>query len=133
MILYTDKIEEKNFHNAYAKAIQSVLREGADLVIGGAEQRKPIKDSCMLISLVRNAVKQVENKEIHPQYPFKRIDEYCKEFTREYLEKYRRKSLDEQFVYLYFDRLSDYISLIENGVIQRGFDQLQWMRKMLEE
>ena len=133
MKLFTELIEENNFHNAWVKAINAVQKEGADLVIGGAEQRKPIKDSCMLISLSGNAIKQIEGREIHPQYPFKRVDEYCEEFTRVYLEHYRSKPLDEQFAYLYFDRLSDYVSLIEKGVIQRGFDQLKWMREMLAE
>ena len=121
MKLYTGKIEEKNFHNAYAKAIQSVIREGSDLVIGGVEHRKPIKDSCMLISLIGNAIKQVEEREIHPQYPFKRVDEYCEEFTYEYLKEYYNKSVEEQFSYLYFERLVSY----------RLLDQLQGLRSFL--
>jgi len=110
MKLYSGKIEEKNFHNAYAKAIQAVIREGADLVIGGAEQRKPINDSCMLISLVGNAIKQVENRELHPQFPTKRkhLDVYCKEYTREYVEEYRRMDPEMRFNYLYFERLTHF-------------------------
>lgn len=121
--LYIGKIEERNFHNAYAKAIQAVLREGADLVIGGAEHRKPIKDSCMLISLTGNAIKQVESGEIHPQYPFKRVSDYCEEFTFDYLKKHNKIPEKEKFAYLYFERLVSYF----------GLDQLTTLRRQLFE
>ena len=143
MKLYTGKIEEKNFHNAYAKAIQSVLREGADLVIGGIEHRKPIKDSCMLISLIGNAIKQIERREIHPQYPFKRVDEYCEEFTFGYLENYNKKSDKEKFAYLYFERLINYFGLDqliilsrqlfatrEEGITSNRFQAITWMPEL---
>lgn len=110
MKLFTKLIEEKNFHNAYARAIQVVIREGADLIIGGAEQRKPIKDSCMLMSLVGNAIKQIENRELHPQFPTRRthLDEYCKEYTRSYVGRYLEMPRNERFAYLYFERLTLY-------------------------
>ena len=108
MKLFTKLIEEKNFHNAYAKAIRAVLREGVDLVIGGADQRKPIRDSCMLISMTKNAIKQIENREIHPQYPFKRINEYCEEYTRKFLEEYETRDSENKFSYLYFERLTHF-------------------------
>ena len=84
--LAVNLIEEENFHNAYYRAIKFIINQGTDLVIGGKEERKPIKDACVLFDLRGNAIKQIENKEIHPQYPFKMIDEYCREFTREYLK-----------------------------------------------
>ena len=123
MTLYTKLIEEKNFHNAYAKAIQAVVREGADLVIGGSQQRKPIKDSCMLISLTRNAIKQIENRELHPQFPTKRIhlDKYCEEYTFKFLRKYNKKSDNEKFAYVYYDRFVDYF----------GLDQLMLLNNQL--
>ncbi|RZN38566.1 MAG: hypothetical protein EFT35_04490 [Methanophagales archaeon ANME-1-THS] len=108
MHLFVHLIEERNFHNAWAKALLAVLSKGTDLVIGAGDERKPIKDSCMLISLTGNAIKQVEARELHPQYPFRRIEEYCNEFTRAFLEAYRTKPSGEQFSYLYFDRLARY-------------------------
>jgi thymidylate synthase len=108
MKLYTDMIEGNNFHNVWAKALQKVVKNGTDLVIGGGEERKPIRDSCMLISLTGNAIKQVEKREIHPQYPFRRVDEYCEEFTRSYVRHYLGMSKDERFAYLYFKRLTIY-------------------------
>ena len=108
MKLFAHLIEERNFHNAWAKAIRAVLSKGPDLVIGGGEERKPIKDSCMSISLTGNAIKQIEARELHPQYPFRRIEEYCHEFTRAFLEEYSSKPVQERFSYLYFERLAHY-------------------------
>jgi thymidylate synthase len=108
MNLFVHLIEERNFHNAWAKAVHAVLNEGTDAVIGGGDERKPIKDSCMLISMTGNAIKQIEACELHPQYPFRRIKEYCDEFTRPFLEKYSSKPVNERFTYLYFERLAQY-------------------------
>jgi thymidylate synthase len=108
MKLSAHLIEERNFHNAWAKAIQTVLSKGTDLVIGGGDERKPIKDSCILISMTGNAINQIEARELHPQYPFRRIEEYCTEFTRAFLEEYGSKPVTERFSYLYFERLAQY-------------------------
>jgi thymidylate synthase len=111
MKLLAQLIEERNFHNAWAKAIRAVLSKGVDLVIGGGDERKPIKDSCMLLSMTGSAIKQIEAHELHPQYPFRRIEEYCNEFTRPFLEEYRSKPVKERFTYLYFERLAHYEAL----------------------
>jgi thymidylate synthase len=133
MKLFTKLIEEKNFHNAYAKAIQVVIREGANLTIGGTEQRKPIKDSCMLISLTGNAIKQVENRQLHPHFPTKRIhlDEYCKEFTVDFLKEYEQKSGTEIFDYLYIDRIINYPTI--EGTYLHHQNQLYNLCKHLEQ
>ena len=62
----------------------------------------------MLISMTGNAIKQIEARELHPQYPFKRVEEYCNEFTRAFLEEYSSKPEKERFSYLYFERLAHY-------------------------
>jgi len=130
MKLLTKLIEEKNFHNAYARAVQAVIQEGAGLVIGGAEQRKPIKDSCMLISLMGSAIKQIENRELHPLFPTKRkhLDEYCKEFTRSYVERYLEMPLNERFAYLYFERLTLYSGYKKSNTV---VDQMLSLREEL--
>jgi thymidylate synthase len=127
MKLLAHLIEERNFHNAWAKAIHAVLSEGTDLVIGGGDERKPIKDSCMLISMTGNAVKQIEARELHPQYPFRRIEEYCNEFTRAFLEEYRSKPVNERFSYLYFERLAHY----EAPSSSRSSDQITLLKTAL--
>jgi len=131
--LYTELIEEVDFHRAWANAIAMVLANGTDLVIGGAEQRKPIKDSCMLISLEGNAIRQIEAKEIHPQFPTKRnhLDKYCEEYTREYLNEYNRKKKEEKFTYLYFERLVSYKGYYAYVSTNRKIDQIMDLRSKL--
>ena len=132
MKLYTDMIDGNNFHNVWAGAIKKVVKNGTDLVIGGGEERKPIKDSCMLISLTGNAIKQVEKREIHPQYLFMNVDEYCNEFTREFLAEYLYRIEENKFAYLYFERLAAYVTRPENvSEICRSFDQIADLRDML--
>ena len=128
MKLYTDIVEENDFHRAWTSAVQMVLMNGADLVIGGAEERKPIKDSCMLISLEGNAIKQIESRELHPQFPTKRthLDKYCEEYTRPYLEEYRKKKPEDRFAYLYFERLCHY-----KDPIHISIDQLKLLLNFL--
>lgn len=113
-------IEAKDFHNAWARAVRAVIRSGEKLTIGDASEPKPIRDSCGLITLSGNAIKQIENREIHQDYPFKHIKQYCKEFTREYLATYADKPPSEQFSYLYFERLTawagDQIQMVSNGL-----------------
>lgn len=125
-------IEGTNFHNAWARAVKDVLKIGTDTAIGGREQRKSIKDACILISLTKNAIKQVENKEVHPQFPFKRVDEYCKEFTREFVSEYRKGSRKGKFVYLYGDRLMFWVP-IERIEWLPAVDQLKNLRDGLAE
>ena len=127
MKLLAQLIEERNFHNAWAKAIRAVLVKGADLVIGGDDERKPIRDACMLISMTGNAIKQIEAHELHPQYPFKRIEEYCNEFTRPFLEEYWSKPVKERFTYLYFERLARYEAYSGSD----GSDQLALLKDAL--
>jgi len=127
MKLFVHLVEERNFHNAWAKAIHAVLSEGTDLVIGGGDERKTIKDACMLISMTGNAIKQIEARELHPQYPFRRIEEYCKEFTRAFLDEYRSKPPKEQFSYLYFDRLTHY----EFSSAHTSSDQITLLKESL--
>ncbi len=129
MRLLVHHLEERNFHNAWARAIHAVLREGPELVIGGGDERKPIRDACMLISLTGNAITQIEAHEVHPQYPFRRIEDYCREFTRPFLEAYQAKPEKERFSYLYFARLARYAP--PPGA--NGTDQLALLKAALAE
>jgi thymidylate synthase len=113
-------IEEKNFGNAWYKAIQNVLKEKRRIVFG--VDKKVAYDSCQVIELTGNAIKQILNKETHPQYTFKAIDSYMREFTYEYLAEYERKTGNEKFDYLYMERLTE-----------RASNELEEMGKSIEE
>ena len=126
------KVEETNFHNAWATAVREVLRIGIDTAIGGQEERKPIKDACILVSLTKKAIKQVENKELHPQFPFRNAEQYCKEFTREFVQEYRKGSRKGKFAYLYPDRLMFYAP-IDTILWLAVIDQLSKLREGLAE
>jgi thymidylate synthase len=114
-------IQEDNFHNAWARAVRYVLRDGLRMTIGDSAEPKPIKDACALFELTGDAIRQIENRELHPQFPFRHIDQYCEEFTRAYLSQYIKKPDQERFSYLYFERLAMYGDL----------DQIEHLRKCL--
>jgi thymidylate synthase len=115
-------IREQNFNVAYVRAVRYILREGVKLIIGDVKNPKSVLDTCMTIELTGDAIRQVENHEIHDDYPFKHIRAYCDEFTREYLSDYINKPDDEQFTYLYFGRL----------VMCHDIDQIAELRCRLE-
>lgn len=114
-------ISETNFHNAWARAVRHVLRDGKRITIGDPSEPKPIRDACVLFELTGDAIGQIERRELHPQFPFRHIDHYCHEFTREYLSEYVKKPEQERFSYLYFERLAMYEDL----------DQIRCLRKCL--
>jgi thymidylate synthase len=105
-----NSISEQNFHQAWWKAIQNVLKQKSQLTFGSLREPKYALDSTQLIELTGHAVNQVLNGEIHPQSTFKALDSYKREFTYEYLKEYNQKPTKEQFDYLYMDRLAQNIS-----------------------
>ena len=115
-------IKEDNFHNAWVRMVRYVLRFGLKITIGDVTELKPIKDVCGVFSLTGNAIKQIEDHELHPQFPFQLIDPYCEEFTRAYLSEYIEKPDNEKFEYLYFELLAMY---------ERDIDQIELLRKRL--
>jgi thymidylate synthase len=115
-------IQEKDFHNCWARAVRYVIRDGIPLVIGDDTEPKPIRDICATMELTGDAIRQIEDRELHTQFPFQHIDPYCEEFTREYLSHYLKKPDREQFSYLYFDRLASWSG-----------DQIKMMRQNLKE
>ena len=121
-------IQETNFHNAYARAVRAVLRDGMRITIGDESEPKPITDACVLFELTGDAIRQIEDRELHPQFPFQLVDHYCEEFTREYLSKYIEKPDQERFSYLYFERLVMYESSAK--LLN---DQINWLRMSLEQ
>lgn len=130
MLPHTILIRDNDFHSAWSRAIKSVLREGVDLVIGDKDNPKHIKDVCAIIELYGNAISQIENHEIHKDFPFQHIDQYCNEFTREYQEQYLELEEDKKFVYTYFDRLTNY-DITNMGYTRFTTDQIKVLDEYL--
>lgn len=123
-------IRDTNFSNAYARSVRYVLREGVQLTIGDIKNPKDILDACMTIELTGDAVRQVENREIHDDYPFRHINEYCDEFTRDYQEQYLKLEENERFVYTYIDRLVNY-DVTNMGYTRFAADQIKILDEYL--
>jgi len=103
----TTLIQENNFHNAWARAVRYVLRDGKQITIGDKSEPKPIRDACVLFELTGNAIRQIEDHELHPQFPFRLVNEYCEEFTSEFQKKYlNAEDGTLKFSYTYYDRLT---------------------------
>ena len=92
--IYT--MESTDFHNAWCGAIQNVLKQPqTKLTFGSNDYKKTALDSIQTIiltgTLSSQAIGQIENKQTHPQYKFggKRLEEYCKEFTADAVNKWR--------------------------------------------
>lgn len=115
-------IQETSFHNSWARALRYVIRDGIPLTIGDVTEPKKILDICAIIELTGDAIRQIEDRELHTRFPFRHVPQYCEEFTREYLEKYLEKPCQERFSYLYFDRLASWSG-----------DQIKTMRQNLKE
>jgi len=114
-------IEGENFHNVWARAVQTVIRTGTDITIGDETEPKPIRDINAMIVLTGNAIRQILNRELHPQFTFRFIDEYCREYTHEYQTEYLNTDKRSRFTYTYYDRLTyrhgiDQMVALSNGL-----------------
>jgi len=126
----TTMVQAGDFHNAWATAVRYVLRNGRKITIGDASDPKPIRDACVLFGLTGDAIRQIEDHELHPQFPFRHIDQYCEMFTREYQKHYQELPKGEKFTYTYFDRLTNY-DITRMGYTIFAEDQLKKLDQYL--
>lgn len=101
--------KSNNFDSAWEQAIKNVILNPVQITFGDAKNKKKALDSVQTIILEYHAIEQIKKRVIHPKFPFKAVDEYCWEFTSEFLQKYRTKPREEQFSYIYYDRLDSQI------------------------
>lgn len=100
-------IEDTNFASAWARAVRAVIMNGTDIVIGDRKEQKQIRDDCAVIELSGDAIKQINARELHPDFPFRFIVEYIEEFTPEFQKKYMAVDPGTlKFEYTYYDRLT---------------------------
>ena len=82
------------------------------MVRGKRRNNKYAYDSCQLIELTGNAIRQVLNKEVHPLSTFKSMGSYANELTTEWLENYKKEQdPNKKFDYTYIERLAEYANL----------------------
>ena len=122
-------VQEIDFHSAWSRMVHNVLQYGTSITIGSEKEPKPIRERAAIIELTWNAIKQIENHEIHPQFPFKLVKQYVEEFTYKSQEEYEKNPL-KQFAYTYFDRLTTYKVMKEHryGI----YDQLKELQLCLD-
>jgi thymidylate synthase len=126
-------IQEPDFNNAWYKAIQNVLNDKCELIFGSNKNEKHAWDSCQIIELTGNAIKQVETKTIHPHSTFRAIEQYCNQFTDEFVKKQQRMHDDDirKHPYTYYERLTqfdEYPSAEYDG----SFNQLENMKRWIK-
>lgn len=126
-------IESQDFNSAWVNAIKFVLDHGTEIIFGTPGEGKFAKDSCQKIILTNGAIGQIEAHKTHQQYPFggKKLEEYCKEFTDQFLCEYNNKTREsERFDYLYYERLKQYRG-VSDLEYEGTLDQLRTMKELL--
>ncbi|MCK9458715.1 MAG: hypothetical protein M0R80_03685 [Proteobacteria bacterium] len=120
-------VKSGDFNVAWLTAINNVLKSNTDVIFGSVEEPKYIKDSCQVIELTGNAIDQMSNGVLHPDFSFKSIDQYKREFDVDFLAGYNDWPEEKKFTYLYIERIVQYKS--ENKTV----DQLKVLRDQLED
>jgi len=119
-------IDSGSFNIAWLIAMNNVLKSDVDISFGSSKEPKCAKDSCQVISLTGTAIDQISNGLLHPDFSFKSIDQYKKEFDVDFLGEYNTWPEEKKFTYLYIERIVQYRS--QNGTV----DQLEVLRDQLE-
>jgi len=119
------KVDGLNFHDSWIKILDNIIEEGKDIIFGSANEKKKARDTTQFIILGQDAIKQIENKDIHPGYGLKEraMQKYIDEFDRDWYDGYKKLPSEsmKRFSYLYIERLIDTYS-----------DQLDFLRKSLQ-
>jgi thymidylate synthase len=100
----TINITSSDFNHAWYLLIKEIIKNGEESTIGDSNTSHKIKGSTGMITLKNNAIKQIECFEIHPDYPFKSIQQYINQFTYEW----QKENGSGGFSYTYFNRLTNY-------------------------
>jgi len=134
-------IEETDFPNAWARAVQFVINNGVEIVFGGPDkndrtkiERKTAKDSRQIIVLTGQAIVQVLSFQTHPKFKTKDIDflkTYCRQLTREGVAAWSALPEDDlhKSAYNYLELIVNYPRIFGPGTI----DQMQILKENLAE
>ena len=110
------EIESNHFANTWVRACKLIVNFG---YLHKTDFGNFARAISLHISLFDEAIHQIENLELHPQFPTKQdhLIEYLKQFDREHFRRF------EEFEYLYLDRFVNY----------HGIDQLTRAKELLHE
>ena len=130
----TNLIDETSFLKAWERQTRFCNNFGMILpAVEKVEENKKIimtKDITSIIVLTGNAIQEVIDGKLHPDFPTKEkfLKEYQQQVTCEYALSHRKLPIDEQFEYLYIERLTGCtVEEFENMV-----NQLEVMSKQHE-
>lgn len=85
--MYATTIMETSAMKAWERAVLFIAKSPLELKFGGGDEIKIANDSQVSFILDENAVNEVLSGKFHPSDPFctpKRINEYCKEYTKDF-------------------------------------------------
>jgi hypothetical protein len=118
-------VEKINLHDAWVAVLRNILSQGVEMELMDNRGRQKVIDSCQTIVLTAFAFEQAKRLDTHPQYPYQSTPTYCKELTREHLNRFRVKPNNGKS-YLAFERFAAYQS--GRGI---PIDQLAEMKESL--
>ena len=115
-------IESDDFPDAWVRAVKVNLNNGFE--------SNDAQESIMVVVLRGNAIKQVKNHVVHPQYPLGKyaINAYCEEYTYDYLKNYLNYPEEKKFSYLYFERFVRYPTSMHYS---NYIDQISYLHESL--
>ena len=107
-------INSNSFPNAWAQSIKLVLKEG-EIRPSFGDSKKLIKHMPLAFDLGPNAVQEMLDRKLHPQYPQTNtaaLNAYCNQFVEESEECMKSKGSQP---YTYFSRVEDQIRYIRDN------------------
>jgi thymidylate synthase len=133
-------IQTNDFRNGWAEAIRFVLEKGPVITFGGPDkddrtkiERKTAKDSQQTLVFTGQAIKQIENFEVHPQYFMQgdSLKAYCQQLTREGVAAWSAlpEGDNHKSTYNYLELFVNYPRIFGPGTI----DQMQILKENLAE
>jgi len=134
-------IQETDFRNAWAKAIQFIMKNGVEITFGGPDkndrtkiERKRAKDSHQIIVMTGFAIDQMNSCQLHPQFPTKQLEFlqlYCRQFTRQGVADWLAlpDGDDHKATYIYAELVMNYPQIYGPNAI----DQMKILKENLQE
>ena len=116
----TPTIVGDNFGDMWYKAVRTIMTQGSNRL--SEENGIMTKDLYMTLVHYGDAIEQIRNLELHPQFPMGKdgIDAYCNEFTDDFMIEQSCREDIGKFEYTYMERF-----------VQREIDQLENMHCLL--